>query len=45
MQQIISHLQSRIGRLGLIVLLTLTLGAVLALPTLAADIVVGAIIP
>ncbi len=41
MQQVRDHLCGRSGRLGLTALLTLVLSAMLAVPSLAADIVVG----
>jgi branched-chain amino acid transport system substrate-binding protein len=43
MQQVSDQLRGRLGRLGLIAFLALALGAMLAAPTLAADIVVGGI--
>jgi branched-chain amino acid transport system substrate-binding protein len=43
MQQVNDQLRGRLGRLGLIAFLALALGAMLAAPTLAADIVVGGI--
>jgi branched-chain amino acid transport system substrate-binding protein len=43
MKQLIHHLQGGIGRLGFVAFLTLALSAMLSIPVLAADIVVGGI--
>ena len=41
MKQLIDHLHGGVGRLGFLAFLTLALSAMLAVPVLAADIVVG----
>ena len=41
MQQVIDHFRGGVGRLGFMAFLTLALSAMLAVPVLAADIVVG----